>query len=273
MQTTVALMAALVVAVVFLAAPTWRKAWRSHEVALWETGLIYGPAGFVEQLGPGIHRRFDPLHRRTLVCVPTVTRALSGQTIEAISKDQFAFRLTLTPVVTVVDPRLLVEQTTGPSGERAPVQPVDHRYDRLSPSLAAAALAVVATRTLEEFLADPAAMVTAIAPQLADALPGTRLDELLLTGITLPPEVRKMFTEVERARREGLAGLERARAEQASLRALANAARNLADNPALANLRMLQVMENARGAKTFVLGGGVTDPGKAPAAADAQSQT
>ena len=63
-----------------------------------------------------------------------------------------------------------------------------------------------------------------------------------------------MFTEVERARREGLASLERAKSEQASLRALANAARNMAGNPQLAQLKMLQVMENAKGAKTFVLG-------------------
>lgn len=63
-----------------------------------------------------------------------------------------------------------------------------------------------------------------------------------------------MFTEAERARREGLAALERARSEQAALRVLANAARNLAGNPELAQLRLWQTMENAKGAKTFVLG-------------------
>ena len=49
--------------------------------------------------------------------------------------------------------------------------------------------------------------------------------------------------------------IERARGEQASLRALANAARLMKDNPALANLRFLQTLEQAPGAKTIVLGG------------------
>ena len=63
-----------------------------------------------------------------------------------------------------------------------------------------------------------------------------------------------MFTEVERAKRAGLASLERARAEQASLRALANAARTMANNPDLAKLRLWQVVEQAAGQKTFILG-------------------
>jgi hypothetical protein len=71
----------------------------------------------------------------------------------------------------------------------------------------------------------------------------------------MPPEIRKMFTEVERARRDGLAALERARGETASLRALANAARSLSGNPQLAHLRTLQAVESAKGAKTFVFGG------------------
>ena len=77
---------------------------------------------------------------------------------------------------------------------------------------------------------------------------------MLVTSITLPPETRKMFTEVERSKIEAEAALERARGEQASLRALANAARLIQNNPALANLRLLQTMEQTPGAKTFVLG-------------------
>ena len=65
-----------------------------------------------------------------------------------------------------------------------------------------------------------------------------------------------MFTEVERSRVEAEAALERARGEQAALRALANAARLIKDNPALANLRFLQTLETAPGAKTFVIGSG-----------------
>jgi regulator of protease activity HflC (stomatin/prohibitin superfamily) len=239
---------------VLLLTSGWRRWWRTDRIAPWEVGLLYGPRGFIKQLAPGVHTRFDPSGRQQLFAVPTVTRTLPGQVIDAISKDQFAFRLTLTPVVTVVDTRALIEQTAGSTASSGALT-LETRFDRLQPTLSAAALRAVAARTLEDVLADPSAIAAEIAPLLGAVLPGTRLDELLVTGVTLPPEVRKMFTEVERARREGLASLERARSEQAALRALANAARNLADNPALAQLRMLQMMENAKGAKTFVIGG------------------
>ena len=58
---------------------------------------------------------------------------------------------------------------------------------------------------------------------------------------------------MERARREGQATLERAHAEQAALRALANAARMLKNNPELQNLRLIQALSEAKGA-TVVLG-------------------
>jgi regulator of protease activity HflC (stomatin/prohibitin superfamily) len=80
----------------------------------------------------------------------------------------------------------------------------------------------------------------------------------------LPPEIRKMFTEVERSKMEGEAALERARGEQASLRALANAARLINDNPALANLRFLQMVEHTSGPKTIVMGN-AAGLGSAPA--------
>ena len=113
--------------------------------------------------------------------------------------------------------------------------------------------------------------MAAIHDAVAGAVPGLTVTRLLLTEVTMPPEIRRMFTEVERARREGLAALERARAEQASLRALANAARALASNSGLARLRLLQTMESAKGAKTFVLGPQAVasdDVPSAPTAAD-----
>jgi regulator of protease activity HflC (stomatin/prohibitin superfamily) len=69
-----------------------------------------------------------------------------------------------------------------------------------------------------------------------------------------------MRAEVERSKMEAEASLERARGEQASLRALANAARLIKDNPALANLRFLQTLEQIQGAKTIVLGSDAVVP-------------
>ena len=81
-------------------------------------------------------------------------------------------------------------------------------------------------------------------------------------AVVLPPEVRRLLTEVERAKLEGQASLERARGEQAALRSLANAARMLKGNPELMNLRVLQAMSGTTGRTqpTLVLGQGALLP-------------
>jgi len=97
-------------------------------------------------------------------------------------------------------------------------------------------------------------------PEVFRALAETRFsgDLVMESSVTLPPEIRRLFTEVERAKLEGLATLERARGEHAALRSLANAARMLKGNPELMNLRLLQALAAANGKRppTLVLGQG-----------------
>ena len=99
---------------------------------------------------------------------------------------------------------------------------------------------------------------------MADAIPGADVTKVLLTAINLPPETRKMFTDVERAKMEAQGALERARGEQAALRVLANAARLVSDNPALANLRLLQAIESSKGSTTIILGDAAASPSGFP---------
>lgn len=239
------------------------------EVLPGEVALLYREGRFVRELEPGMHRWYDALGRTRTARVSLLPQALGERMLEVISKDQFAFRLTLAPLVTVTDARQFHEAKPrapdyGNPQLAAMMSAQQQGYDRLQPTLSAAALQAVAQRILEEFLADPAGSLAGIESEVAAVLPGTHLDAIKVTAITLPPETRKMFTEAERARREGLAALERSRAEQASLRALANAARNLANNPELARLRTLQTMESARGSKTFIMGEMPHGPGIIP---------
>ncbi len=60
---------------------------------------------------------------------------------------------------------------------------------------------------------------------------------------------------MQTARHEGLAALERARGETAALRALANGARTLAENPALVQMRTAQVVADAGGEVVLRLDG------------------
>ena len=116
-----------------------------------------------------------------------------------------------------------------------------------------ALIAIAAERTLEVLLAERASLGAALTERLEPMLKIAKVELAMISGLTLPPEIRRLVIEVERAKLEGLAALERARGEHASLRALANAARLMKDNPDLANLRALQAMSEVKNA-TLVLG-------------------
>jgi regulator of protease activity HflC (stomatin/prohibitin superfamily) len=70
---------------------------------------------------------------------------------------------------------------------------------------------------------------------LGIALVSATVKDLMLSG-----ELRRAATETLLARERGKAELEHARAEAASLRTLANAAKLLQDHPALLQLRTIQ---------------------------------
>jgi regulator of protease activity HflC (stomatin/prohibitin superfamily) len=73
-----------------------------------------------------------------------------------------------------------------------------------------------------------------------------------IKDIMLPGDLKNIFAQIVNARNEGLAALERARGESASLRNLANTAKLLENNPALLQLRILQALESKSG-NTIIL--------------------
>jgi regulator of protease activity HflC (stomatin/prohibitin superfamily) len=242
---------------------SWRKVTMVYPP---NVGLLYRDGRFVRVLEPGRHAMFDPQQRTHIVQVSQAPLPVQLAELTVMSKDQFSFRIGLAPVVEVADPRAFMEsqgavepaRTAAPTQMRVPMPPpVTRGHASLHALAASAALEVAAASTLREIFADPQRIIAALQDRLATAIPGARVTALLLTAMTLPPETRKMFTEVERSRMEGEAALERARSEQASLRALANAARLIKDNPALANLRFLQMVEQTSGPKTIVMGNAV----------------
>jgi len=256
----------LVLLILVVAAVAASILWRARKVEIVyppNVGLLYRDGRFERELAPGRYSYIDPFKRIRVVKISRAPLPVSLSEVTVISKDQFSFKLALSPVLEVVDARAFTESQ--PAVEPTPYA---NLYPFLAPAthpalqalVASAALEVVATNTLRELLADPRLLPQAVQSRLADTLPGARIPTVLMTSITLPPETRKMFTEVERSKIEAESALERARGEQAALRALNNAARLIKDNPALANLRFLQTLEQAPGPKTIVLGGNAVLP-------------
>jgi regulator of protease activity HflC (stomatin/prohibitin superfamily) len=216
--------------------------------------LVYRGGRFLRELPPGLYWLIDFDRSLRLKSVPTTRTLLPSPETSVLSKDQFAFRLGFSAFGQVTDARAFHEGQPDISQLIPGYAFSGIQVQSYQPQLMSAALAEVSALTLDEFLSAPAAILPPLLEAVRNCCPGFEVQELLLTAVTMPPEIRKMFTEIERAKREGLASLERARSEQASLRALANAARSLKSNPELAHLRLMQTLETTKGAKTIVLG-------------------
>ena len=128
----------------------------------------------------------------------------------------------------------------------------------------------VGALTLDALLADRAqlddGLVTAVQADIAGL--GVAVNGFDIKDLTLVGAAKQAYADLWRAQKEGLAALERARGEQAALRALANAARMLKGNPELMNLRVLQALQGQPGkaSPTVILGGA---PGLVPVSRDA----
>ncbi|MBS0155663.1 MAG: slipin family protein [Nitrospira sp.] len=91
---------------------------------------------------------------------------------------------------------------------------------------------------------------------------GVLLQSVSIKDIMFPGPLKAIFTQVVKAKKEGLASLEKARGETAALRSLANAAQMVKGNPELLHLRALQaasstnlVVSVSRQAEALPVGG------------------
>ncbi|WP_378540945.1 SPFH domain-containing protein [Neobacillus cucumis] len=84
------------------------------------------------------------------------------------------------------------------------------------------------------------------------SLTGLSIHSVDLKDIMLSAEMKKVFTDAIKVRKEALNSLEKARGEMATLRSLANAAKMMEKNPELVKLRLIQTIESSQG-NTFIL--------------------
>lgn len=218
-----------------------RAAFRVEVVHEWESALLYVDGRFSRVLAAGRHRIFA-LNRTVAVHrLPRLDFGEAPPPTDVLTSDRFALRIGVFALVKIRDARKVVE------GQYLHTQ-------KFRQALADALVAVAAERTLETLLAERAQLGAAVLARLGDGTEELEVTGIHISAVTLPPETRRILTEVERAKLEGQAALERARAEHASLRSLANAARLLKDNPELMRLRTLQAVSPTGKGATLVLG-------------------
>jgi regulator of protease activity HflC (stomatin/prohibitin superfamily) len=213
----------------------------------WERGVLFKDGRVSTVLDPGAHRRFGRgFGLRRVDLRPWIVQVPMQ---EIPTADGLTVKVTVVGRARVVDPVVFVTAA----------QDV---YASLYLNAQIATREVMAATTVEQLVAARQELSDALTAAVrgVDEL-GVALERLELKDIVFPSEIKKAQAEVQVARAQGLAALERARGETAALRNLANAARLCADNPALLQLRLLQQLATGPG-HTVVVGG--TPPLGAP---------
>jgi regulator of protease activity HflC (stomatin/prohibitin superfamily) len=202
-------------------------------------GLLYHAGRLVETLGPGRHVRWGLHYVLTPVDLRLQAMVVQGQ--EVLTADGAPVRVAVVAWAAVADPALNQAQS-------------DSYETQLYQIVQVLCRQAISSRTLDEVMADREALGGEIKSALVGFGEkfGIRIDELFVRDLTLGGGVKTAYTNALKAQLEARAMLEKARAETAALRNLANAAKMLQDNPGLLQLRAIQAVSESGG--TLVLG-------------------
>lgn len=206
----------------------------------YERALLYASGKFRSLLDPGQYWIWTPTRMVSKVDVRPRIVSVPGQ--EVLTADGIAVKVSLVAQYRVADPVVAVNAQAN--------------YETaLYTELQLAIRRIISGESIDSLLERRPALATQLTEAAKDAAArlGLELVQADVRDLTLPGDLKKLFTQVTKARQEGLAALERARGETAALRNLANAARLVSDNPALIQLRLLQVVGEQSG-NTVVLG-------------------
>ncbi len=187
-------------------------------------------------LPPGTHRIKKSGEQVTMIDLrPTLVR-IAGQ--ETLTADGVSVRCGATVTYKIIDPLGWTNASRDNSGEE--LLYLDAQLAMRDLIAAADATALLSTRS---------ELSKAFAEQMAPAEQayGITVVNAQIRDISFPGDLRIKFAQVALAKQESAAGLERARGEQATLRSLANAARQLESNPQLHQLRALIALERGGG--------------------------
>ncbi|WP_096499318.1 slipin family protein [Mycobacteroides stephanolepidis] len=206
----------------------------------WQRGVLYRDGVFKAVLTPGVH--YTRPRTDTLVTVDMRAQSIQVVGQDVLTVDGFTVKVSASVEYNVSVPDVFAAAENGSVHWgiylRAQLQVRD----------------AVAALTLDELLAQRGQFlgVDAVARLASEAEElGVTVTRFVVKDIMLSGEVRKALAGPLLAREAGKAQLERARAEAAVLRSMANTAKLLRENPELLQLRTLESV--ADGKATVVL--------------------
>lgn len=195
-------------------------------VFAWQRAVVFQDGALVGEKGPGRHRRG---RHSTWHIVDTRPAILTIPTQDVLTADGVHVRFSVVATVTVSDASKWILASSAP-------------YEVIYSALQVALRDRIAGQPLADIVGTRSTLLDGAGEELAArfASVGTTVTDIAVKDVTLPMEVRNAMAEAALAKARGLAELERARSEAASLRSLANTAKLLAEHPTLLQLRTLQ---------------------------------
>jgi regulator of protease activity HflC (stomatin/prohibitin superfamily) len=202
----------------------------------WQRAVVFADGALTGTEGAGRHRR---KRRSVWNLVDIRPSVLTIPTQEVLTLDGVQVRLSVVATVTVTDAAAWVTGSVAP-------------FEVIYSTLQVALRDRVAGTELANISASRSTLLEGVEDELrASFVPvGATVTGIALKDITLPVDVRVALSQAALAKQRGLAELERARAEAASLRSLANTAKLIEENPVLLDLRTLQAA--AEGATVII---------------------
>lgn len=210
-----------------------------------ERGLKYRKGRFVEVLTAGRYWIFSRSTAVNKIDVRPKFISVPGQ--EVLSADSVTLKVSVTARYEIIDPNLAVNK-------------IENYTEAFYAIVQLAIRNIIGSMKIDEILEQRATLnqkLMELTVSKAEEF-GIKIQLIGIKDIMFPGELKKIFAKVIEAQKEGLAALERARGETATLRSLANVAKVLEDSPVLMQLRALQSTGN-----TVVIGiGGTVVPVK-----------
>jgi regulator of protease activity HflC (stomatin/prohibitin superfamily) len=229
-----------IIAAVVLMVSFSRKAIVKTTIYEYQRGLKYHKGRFKEVVNPGQYWIFRLTTSIQLVDIRPTVLTIPSQ--EVLTQDNIPIKISLVAVYEIVDPYLAIAKA-------------NNYYENLYSILQLTIRRIVGSMKLDELLEKRNTVGESLLELSRSKVGelGLSLRSVDMKDLMLPSDLKKAYTQVIKAQKEGLSVLEKARGEMAALRHLANAAKMLEDNPMLFQLRLLQSVGESSG-NTLVIG-------------------
>lgn len=216
-----------------------KKFFNSITIYEYERGIKFYQGKFKEIVEPGKYTYFTTSTRIDVYDMRPAILQINGQ--ELLSADHVNVKISMAIKYQIIDPKVIVSE-------------YQDFQENLYMNVQLKLREVISTLEIDQLLANRQHINDRVKDLLLEdqSLNGLSIQAVDVKDIMLSAELKKVYSEVVRAKKEALAALEKARGESATLRSLANSAKMLANNPELAQLRLIQTIETSKG-NTFII--------------------